>query len=398
MTARAPFSHLDLPATREVALSAPCLVVPAQISRRSALAGLCAMLAGCGGGGSGAGDNASVTPVVPVVTPPVVVPVVVPERPRPARYIDPLAGSDAADGLMPTTALLTVPVLVSGETVYFRRGTTTVFPGNFDPGVADIVFDAYAAAGDAADAALPVWTTANPYTQVLWTGGHEKLVFRRLRFAVTEATTWRPAVRIDIVRPTAAAVVFEDCEFDGDDGALVGTLQAECSGLTFRRCRFTAQRALNAAWGATGCVFLTAGLGSAPFAVRGMVWEDNVLSSPAGSGLVIRSGAGAEDDNVAKFAGKFINTDFRGNSVQGCGGHGVFLVCGFHAEVRLADAPQHYGWDGLRFENNVISNNAGGGASIGPNLVDSLRATVIRGNTVHFNGHLKDTTGGLQLN
>lgn len=372
------------------------------VHRRTVVAGLCALLAACGGGG---GDVAQRSTAGNPVAEPDPAPVPAPESPssgppaadRPTRYVDPAQGSDAADGLSPDTALLSLPPPRSGETVLFRRGTTVVFPGAFEPRVADVQFGAYAAPADAADAALPVWTTAATGSPVLRTGGYEGVVFRQLRLSVLGQETGQPAVRLDVARATAAAVMFEDCVLEGDEGALVGAIAAECTGLAFRRCHFTAQRATQW-WSSNGCVFITTGLGVAPYAVRAMVWDDNVVRSPAGPGVLIRSGALNEDDNVSVFAGKFINAEFRRNRVEDCGGTGVFLVCGFHADVRVTEAAAHYGWDGLRFEDNVVANNAASGVSVGPNLHDSERPTVIQRNTVHHNGHLAGTTGGLQLN
>jgi parallel beta-helix repeat protein len=361
---------------------------PVQITRRAAMAALFGSLSACGGGGDAA-SPASVPPPSPPPPPP--------PPPPSGWYIDPSQGSDAADGRSPAAARLTLPPLAAGDRVFFRRGTTTVFASEFVPAVADLQFDAYTAAGDAADAPPPVWTLTGAGMYVLRTGGHEGHVFRHLRFEARNGETLRPAVRLEVVRPLARGCVFEDCEFAGDDGALVGVIRAACEGLAFRRCSFTAHRAQSFAFGATGCVFVAASVGSAPFDVVGMVWEDNRIESPAGPGMLLRSGS-PTDDNVASFSGRFVDADFRRNRFERCGGHGVFLVCGFHDAVTVDGAGAHYGWDGLRFEDNVVADNASSGASIGPNLKDTRRTTLIQRNVVRNNGRLKGTTGGLQLN
>ncbi len=289
-----------------------------------------------------------------------------------------------------------LPALAAGDRVLIRRGTTLTVPGDYDPGRDDVVFDSYLAAADAADAPKPVWTLSGSANFVVWTGNNSGVVFRNLQFVVPFGQTGRPAFRLSTSVPVRIGLVLEDCDFVGDDGAFIGLFSAPHEGFTVRRCTFTCARAASFSYGASGCVFLKASEGPAPFMVSNMVWDGNRITSPNGPGVLIRSGS-ASDDNAIRHSGKFFNATFRANRVHGCGTSGVFLRCGFNAQVTIPEAGRHYGWDGLVFEDNVVEDNGGSGASIGPNIDDTVRRTVIQRNRIWNNGRRNGTTGGLQL-
>jgi parallel beta-helix repeat protein len=362
-------------------------------TRRVTVAALALAMAGCGGGGAAP----PVTGPAPMPVPPPA-PSPTPSPPEPAGrtwYIDPAGGDDAFEGsvLRPRRSL---PTLAARDRVLLRRGTTLVVPGDYDPRADDVSFDAYLGSGDPASAERPTWTLSGRENFVIWTGDNEGLAFRNIRFYVPPGQTGRPALRLSVSKGIRRGVLLEDCDVIGDDGALVGLLSAPCAGLTVRRCVFACARASSFAYGASGCIFIKASEGTAPFSVTDMLWEDNRITSVNGPGLQIRSGS-SSDDNVTRFSGRFINATLRRNRVSDCATSGVFLRCGFHAGVRVRSAAEHYGWDGLMFEDNVVENNGGSGVSIGPNTTDSTRRTTIQRNRVWNNGRRNGTTGGLQL-
>lgn len=382
------------------------------LTRRAALASLFAAVAGCGGGdpdadaGSAPQSSAPPSPPAPpappapsspLPAPPAAAPSPPAPPARPTWYVDPSNGDDSASGLRSGEARRTLPALRAGDTVLMRRGTTYRFDGNFDPGQDDIVFDAYSADGDPATAPRPVWTTSSPGQAVVWLVNRQRIVLRNLRVAVEPMTTGWPAIRFGNRRPVTQGLLIENCEVVGDDGALQGAIEAAFDGLVVRDSVFACAQAGSFAFGASGAVFIIASSGRAPFAVTGVVWEGNRVTNPRGMGMTIRSGS-PTDDNQTTFPGRFVQATFRGNRWVGCGGAGVFLVCGFNARVSLDEAEGLYGWDGLLFEDNVVEDNAGSGASIGPNLRDTARRTVVQRNRVWNNGRLLGTTGGLQLN
>jgi parallel beta-helix repeat protein len=360
--------------------------------RRSAVLALLLSASGCGGGSDPAAPPAA--PKTPVPVPPQPAPAPPPAAAR-VWHVDPAGGSDTAEGT-PAAPRRTLPALRGGERVLIRRGTTLIVPGDYDPAADDVEFDGYLAPGDAADAPKPIWTLSGTRNFIVWTGNNNGVVFRNLRFVVPFGQTGRPAIRLSATVPIRVGLVMEDCDVTGDDGALVGLISADYEALTLRRCTFTCARAASFSHGASGCVFIKASGGAAAFAVTNMLWEGNRISNPSGPGMQIRSGS-PTDDNAGRFAGKFVNATLRGNRFGDCGTTGVFLVCGFHGGVKIPEAGRHYGWDGLVFEDNVIENNGGSGASIGPNLADTERRTVIQRNRVWNNGHRNGTTGGLQL-
>ncbi len=276
-----------------------------------------------------------------------------------------------------------------------RGGTTLVELGDYDPRVPDVRFDSYALASDPVGTSKPVWTLSATANFIVWTGDLEGLVFRNIVFAVPPGQTGRPAFRLTVRRPLLRAPVFEVCDFVGDDGSFYADISADCAGLSFRACTFTCARALSYTYGASAAVFILATSGGRPFDVSGMVWEDNQITHPAGLGMLIRSGSSSDDDQL-RFAGRFVDAAFRRNRWHDCATSGVFLRCGFHGAITI-DAARHYGWDGLLFEDNVIENNGGAGASIGSNVRDTHRITTIQRNRVIGNGRLHGTTGGLQL-
>jgi hypothetical protein len=357
------------------------------LTRRATVSALALALAGCGGGGD----------APPAAAAPVPAPAPAPAPAPTGRqwYVDPASGNDEFDGslLRPRRSL---PTLAARERVFIRRGTTLTVPGDYDPRADDVSFDAYSAPGDPPGADRPTWTLSGRENFIVWTGDNEGLVFRNIRFLVPAGQTGRPALRLSVSRNIQRGLLLEDCEVIGDDGALVGLLGADCDGLTVRRCVFSCARAGSFAYGASGCVFIKASEGAAPFSVTRMLWEDNRITSINGPGLQIRSGS-SSDDNARRFSGRFVDATFRRNRVSDCATSGVFLRCGFHPGVAVSSAAAHYGWDGLVFEDNVIENNGGSGVSIGPNIVDSRRRTTIQRNRVWNNGRRNGTTGGLQL-
>jgi parallel beta-helix repeat protein len=271
-----------------------------------------------------------------------------------------------------------------------------IVPGDYDPGQDDIAFDSYAGPGDAADAQKPVWTLSGSANFIVWTGNNSGMSFRNIKFVVPLGQTGRPAFRLTTSVPVRVGLVLEDCDFVGDDGAFVGLISARHDGLTVRRCTFSCARAASFSYGASGCVFLKASDGTAPFTVDDMVWEGNRITNTNGPGIQIRSGSSG-DDNLVRYSGKFVGATFRDNQIRGCGTFGVFLRCGFNPLVTIPEAARHHGWDGLVFEDNVIEDNGGAGASVGPNIVDTARRTVIQRNRIWNNGRRNGTTGGLQL-
>jgi len=382
-------------------------------SRRAVVSALLLTAAGCGGGADSPAPTGVPATPAPTPAPPTRAPAAPsppPPTPAPAPptspsppsapagrlwHIDPLQGSDAGDG-SGGRPLRSLPVLAAGDRVLIRRGTTLVVPGDYDPGVDDVAFDSYLGDGDTAATPKPVWTLSGTRNFIVWTGNNSGVVFRNLRFVVPPGQTGRPAFRLSTTVPIGIGLVLEDCDFVGDDGAFVGLISAPHQGLTVRRCTFACARAENFSYGASGCVFLKASDALAAFSVDNMAWDGNRISSPNGPGLQIRSGS-ASDDNVTRFSGRFVNATFRANRIHDCGTTGVFLICGFNRSVTIPEAGRHYGWDGLVFEDNVVEDNGGSGVSIGPNLVDTVRRTVIQRNRVWNNGRRNGTTGGLQL-
>ncbi|MEO8152717.1 MAG: NosD domain-containing protein [Rhizobacter sp.] len=338
-------------------------------------------MAGCSSGGG----DADVADTAPIKTEPL----------GRRWYVDPDGGDDTAAGHTPESAIRTLPPLAAGDTVLLRRGTTLSVRGDYDPRVENVIFDAYSLASDAADRPKPVWTLSASANFIVWTGNLNGLGFRNIRFYVPAGQTGRPAFRLTVTVPLAEAPVFEACDFVGDDGAFYGDISNDCQGLSFRGCKFSCARAVSYSYGRSAAVFMQATSGSRPFQVSNMVWDANEITHPAGLGMLVRSGSPSDDDQM-RFAGKFVNADFRRNRWYDCATSGVFLRCGFHAAMRI-DAAGNYGWDGLLFEDNVIENNGGSGASIGSNVQDTTRTTTIQRNRVLGNGRLHGTTGGLQL-
>ena len=359
---------------------------PIDARRRQFVATGLLSLAGCSGGG----DGGVATPAEPPA------PEVLPDAPAARRwFVDARGGDDSATGNSPASARRSLPALASGDTVLLRRGTTLEVLGDYDPKVAEVAFDAYLGEGDAADLPRPVWTLSAQANFIVWTGDLEGLAFRNISFRVAAGQTGRPAFRLTIRRPLARAPLFEDCEFVGDDGSFYADIAEDCEGLSFRRCTFTCARGLSFSFGGSAAVFILATSGSRPFAVTNMVWEDNRITHPTGLGMLIRSGSSSDDD-VQRFAGRFVDASFRRNRWHDCGTSGVFLRCGFH-DAATVEGASHYGWDGLHFEDNVIEDNGGAGASIGSNVRDTHRVTTIQRNQVLNNGRVHGTTGGMQL-
>ncbi len=369
---------------------------PAYMRRREALVVLFALVGGCSGGG----DDAQATTDAEAPSPapaPAPEPALPAPPPRRTWYIDPQSGRNEATGLSESSAKKSLPLLAAGDRVCLRRGTTLQMPGDYDPKVADVSFDAYALATDPADLPKPVWTLTSTTSYVVWTGNRDGLEFRNIRFEVPPGHTGRPAFRYTVLVPTTRALVLEDCDFVGDDGAFFADISTDCGGFTVRGCTFTCARAISPSFGATGCVFVIASSGRAPFQVTGMLWEGNRVTHPEGRGMAVYSGT-PTDDNVTRFSGKFVDATFRRNRWHDCATSGVFIACGFHSDARIANAADHYGWDGILFEDNVVENNGGSGMSLGPNIRDTHRATTVQRNQVLNNGRRNGTTGGMQLN
>ncbi len=289
-----------------------------------------------------------------------------------------------------------MPTLSTGDAVFLRAGTVLELPGNYTPGAHGVSFDLYRHPDDPPDRPNPVLTTRDFGRFVMWMTNLESVRLSRLRIVAPAGVTARPALRYSVTAPVAQGLTLEDCEIEGDDGALYADLSSDCTGFTVRGCSFRAARAQTFSFGRTGAVFIVATSGTRPFQVNGLHWRGNTVTHPQGTGMMVRSGS-ATDDNLQSFSGRFVNATFSSNRWEHCGVAGVFLICGFHSGARIADAADHYGWDGLLFEDNVIADNGGSGLSVGPNVRDTFRPTTIQRNRVVNNGHRLGTTGGLQL-